>query len=419
MKKRCVKFLNNAMYLMLFCMSLMLSGCGFNTTSYSNIDAVNTVVDLSNADYEIIETVTGESKQTYVFGIGGLSKRSLTENAKADMYKNANLTANEAIIYPSVTTSVASYLGIVTNIRAVASGYKIRFKRDIAKSETTDILANKKEDLSKFVDVVESKELTKVTAKFYSEDKDFIVELSDGGNFKMLYVEGGRFNMGCTGNQVDYCTSDELPAHNIVLSDFCIGETEITQKVWESIMGKSIHKQVGETVYKGACENCPIYFVNYDEAIEFCKQLNLKLASQLPSGYKFDLPSEAQWEYSARGGRNTKNFVYSGSDDLNKVAWYASNSTDVSVVAIKEPNELGLYDMSGNVSEWCKDSYDNQFYSQRVGENPINENENVKKVIRGGDIDKKSKDCRVSDRSFYNQDKKSMNIGLRVALVKK
>ena len=179
MKKRCVKFLNNAMYLMLFCMSLMLSGCGFNTTSYSNIDAVNTVVDLSNADYEIIETVTGESKQTYVFGIGGLSKKSLTENAKADMYKNANLTANEAIIYPSVTTSVASYLGIVTNIRAVASGYKIRFKRDIAKSETTDILANKKEDLSTKT-VAELKEKSvDVQIPLSKEDEELMISMME------------------------------------------------------------------------------------------------------------------------------------------------------------------------------------------------------------------------------------------------
>ena len=128
MKKRCVKFLNNAMYLMLFCMSLMLSGCGFNTTSYSNIDAVNTVVDLSNANYEIIGTVEGISKQTYVFGIGGLSKKSLIENAKSDMYRNANLQANEAIIYPSTTTSVQSYV-VVDIVKATATGYKIKIKR--------------------------------------------------------------------------------------------------------------------------------------------------------------------------------------------------------------------------------------------------------------------------------------------------
>mgnify|MGYP007057722534 CR=1 FL=1 len=109
-------------------MSLMLSGCGFNTTSYSNIDAVNTVVDLSNANYEIIGTVEGISKQTYVFGIGGLSKKSLIENAKSDMYRNANLQANEAIIYPSTTTSVQSYV-VVDIVKATATGYKIKIKR--------------------------------------------------------------------------------------------------------------------------------------------------------------------------------------------------------------------------------------------------------------------------------------------------
>lgn len=108
--------------------AMMLTSCAVNTTSYSNVDEVSTVVDLSNAEYEILGVVEGTSTQTYVFGIGGLSKKSLVENAKSDMYKNANLQANEAIIYPSTTTSIQSYL-IVEIAKATAKGYKIKFKR--------------------------------------------------------------------------------------------------------------------------------------------------------------------------------------------------------------------------------------------------------------------------------------------------
>lgn len=115
-------------YLVFASCALMLTSCAFNTTSYQNVDEVNTVVDLSNADYEIIGTVEGTSKQTYVFGIGGLSKKSLIENAKSDMYRNANLQANEAIIYPSTTTSFENYL-IVNIVTAKATGYKIKIKR--------------------------------------------------------------------------------------------------------------------------------------------------------------------------------------------------------------------------------------------------------------------------------------------------
>ena len=116
------------LYFIFACGAMMLTSCAFNTTSYQNVDEVNTVVDLSNVDYEIIGTVEGQSKQTYVFGIGGLSKKSMLENAKADMYRNANLKANEAIIYPSTTTSVQSYV-VVDIVTATATGYKVKFNR--------------------------------------------------------------------------------------------------------------------------------------------------------------------------------------------------------------------------------------------------------------------------------------------------
>lgn len=116
------------LYFIFACGAMMLTSCAVNTTSYQNVDEVNTVVDLSNVDYEIIGTVEGKSKQTYVFGIGGLSKKSMVENAKADMYKNANLQANEAIIYPTTTTSVQSYV-VVDIVTATATGYKVKFNR--------------------------------------------------------------------------------------------------------------------------------------------------------------------------------------------------------------------------------------------------------------------------------------------------
>ena len=120
--------MKKVIYFLFACVAMMLTSCAYDATSYSNVDEVNTVVDLSNAEYEILGTVVGSSKQTYIFGIGGLSKKSLVENAKSNMYKNANLQANEAIIYPITSTKVQNYL-LVNIVETTATGYKIKIKR--------------------------------------------------------------------------------------------------------------------------------------------------------------------------------------------------------------------------------------------------------------------------------------------------
>lgn len=209
----------------------------------------------------------------------------------------------------------------------------------------------------------------------------------NGVTFKMIYVEGGTFTMGCTSEQGGDCEDDEKPIHSVTLSDFCIGETEVTQALWESVMGTTVREQRDKAdpswPIPGEGASYPMYYVNWNEAVEFCNKLNEKLRSQLPSGYRFALPTEAQWEYAARGGNNSRHYKYAGSNSIGAVAWYTDNSSSAThPVKGKQANELGLYDMSGNVWEWCED-WDGS-YSSSAQTDPKGPSSGSYRVLRGG-----------------------------------
>ena len=174
---------------------------------------------------------------------------------------------------------------------------------------------------------------------------DTVLFIVNNVPFKMVKVEGGSFRMGATSEQ-GYTDpeSDEEPTHSVVLSSYYIGQTEVTQELWLEVMGTRPSK------FRGA--NYPVEQVSWDECQEF-----VTLLSQL-TGKRFRLPTEAEWEFAARGGIKSEGFKYSGSNEINDVAWYVSTSgTSTHAVATKKPNELGLYDMSGNVYEWVQDKY--------------------------------------------------------------
>ena len=159
--------------------------------------------------------------------------------------------------------------------------------------------------------------------------------------FKMIYVNGGVFTMGSIVNTPNYA---EIPIHQVTLSDYYIGETEVTQSLWEAVMGYNPSKYIGE--------NLPVNFVSWNDCQIFISKLN-----QL-TGRTFRLPTEAEWEYAAKGGNKSKGYIYSGSNIALEVAWYNSgNEKKIHPVGGKKPNELGLYDMSGNVYEICQDWY--------------------------------------------------------------
>jgi formylglycine-generating enzyme required for sulfatase activity len=251
----------------------------------------------------------------------------------------------------------------------------------------------------------------------YGQDKDknltFIVK---GASFEMVFVDSGTFLMGCSNERKD-CYNNEIPAHKVTLSDFYMGKYEVTQKLWEAIMGITIkrqHKLAGTVSVFGEGSDLPMYYINYNDCIEFCAKLNKLLSEQLPKGYKFRIPTEAQWEYAARGGRNSKGYEYSGSNSLDEVAWHSGNSErKTHEVGTKAANELGIYDMSGNIGEWCQDgSYD---YLNTPDTNPKYRSIDFVHIIRGGSFSLPTKHCRVYFRTG-EQSIRLGNVGLRLCL---
>ena len=224
-----------------------------------------------------------------------------------------------------------------------------------------------------------------------------------GVSFTMIAVEGGTFQMGATSEQGSDTDSDEKPVHSVTLSDYYIGETEVTQELWQDVMGSN------PSYFSGNPQR-PVERVSWNDCQEFIKKLN-----QL-TGKNFRLPTEAEWEYAARGGNKSMGYKYSGSDTIGDVAWYTNNNSGSPTgdVKTKQANELGIYDMSGNVWEWCQDWYGS--YSSGSQTNPTGPSSGSDRVLRGGSWDGGTRTCRVSIRFDINPTYDYGNFGLRLAL---
>ena len=227
---------------------------------------------------------------------------------------------------------------------------------------------------------------------------------ANGVSFTMVGVEGGTFQMGATSEQGSDAESDEKPVHQVQLSSFSIGQTEVTQELWEAVMGAN------PSNWKGL--KLPVEKVSWNDCQTFITKLN-----QL-TGQQFRLPTEAEWEFAARGGTKSKGYKYSGSDTIGDVAWYYNNSSSKThEVATKQANELGIYDMSGNVWEWCQDWYDSSYYSSSVINNPTGPTtSSSSRVIRGGGWYNGATHCRVAYRFRDTPASTNSYLGLRLAL---
>ena len=231
-----------------------------------------------------------------------------------------------------------------------------------------------------------------------SSNKTFTVK---GVIFNMVAVEGGTFMMGATNEQGSDALSNEKPRHKVTLSSYYIGQTEVTQALWKAVMGNNPSR------FKG--DNKPVEQVSWDDCQEFVIKLN-----QL-TGKRFRLPTEAEWEYACRGGKKSRGYMYSGSNTIDYVAWCYGNSLDEThPVATKSPNELGIYDMSGNVSEWCQDCKGS--YSSSPQTNPTGAASGFRRVVRGGNYCNSARYFRSSRRSDVWPGDRPISLGLRLAL---
>ena len=231
-----------------------------------------------------------------------------------------------------------------------------------------------------------------------------------GINMKMVYVQGGSYNMGCTGEQGSDCDDDEKTVRYVTVSDFYIGQFEITQAQWQAVMGTSVYQQQskagGSSTY-GTGNDYPMYYVSWEEAKEFCRRLSQQ------TGKTYRLPTEAEWEYAARGGKKTQNTKYAGGYSLVYVGWYTNNSGGKThAVGTKNANELGIYDMSGNVWEWCEDWYGD--YRSYDTDNPTGASSGSYRVLRGGSWRSNAGNCRVSNRNGSSPGSRDDSDGFRV-----
>ena len=231
----------------------------------------------------------------------------------------------------------------------------------------------------------------------------------------LIFVEGGIFTMGDNNGQYDH----EKPEHEVKVSSFYMGKYQVTQRLWQAVMGSN------PSNFKG--DNRPVEKVSWLDAQEFIKKLNSKKEVQYflrkldPPGAKLHLPTEAEWEFAARGGIYSQGYDYCGSDKLKQVGWYRENSNDQTHDAgLMLANELGIYDMSGNVREWCEDWFDEKFYEkcrkQGVVENPVNTVKGVVRVLRGGGFFFGAVVCRLAGRDGSSLGSHLEDNGLRLAL---
>lgn len=219
--------------------------------------------------------------------------------------------------------------------------------------------------------------------------------LSEAINSSMILVTGGTFQMG--GNH-------QKPIHTVTLRDFYIGKYEVTQQQWRAVIGKNPAKLNDDN-----CNDCPITQVSWEDVQEFLQKLNKR------TDLKYRLPTEAEWEYAARGGQKSNHYTYAGDNSVETAGWYQKNSQrKTHPVGQKKANELGLYDMTGNVWEWCHDWFNKNYYAFSPVNMPVNATPETYRVIRGGAADTNANSTETTHRDAYKPVNKSAFIGFRL-----
>ncbi len=221
---------------------------------------------------------------------------------------------------------------------------------------------------------------------------------------EMILVKGGTFTMGATSEQGEDFFEDEKPVHEVTLSDFYIGKFLVTQEEWIDVMRSN------PSYFKG--DDFPVERVSWNDVQDFISKLNTK------TGKTYRLPTEAEWEYAARGGMSRKGHKYAGHNNVDYVAWYGDTSGDTThPVGLKRANELGIYDMSGNVWEWCEDDWHTSYHGALSSNQAWVDNPRASwRVFRGGSWTNSPQYCRVSYRNGYLPKHRGFNLGFRLAM---
>ena len=310
---------------------------------------------------------------------------------------------NPGILAPFIATYGTTLRNVLSIIGAAAVAGTVYFSQ----CRHSDVKNRNENDGKRNEQIVVVPALPTNTTPILTKPKEELPEIISEP--PMVFVQGGQFsmgqsnpNIGCSG-----CSVSEQPVHDVNLEDFSIGKYEVTQRLWMSVMGNnpSHHEK---------CNFCPVENISRFEARSFILKLNEK------TGKNYRLPTEAEWEYAARGGIKTQNRKYSGANELDRVGWFFENADkNTHVVGQKQPNELGIYDMSGNVYEWCGDVFLNNFYKSSEYKNPSGPRfraPNDVLVIRGGSVNNLDIFCRSAARSSFNPMEKREDIGLRLVL---
>ncbi|MGO9107662.1 MAG: formylglycine-generating enzyme family protein [Thermoguttaceae bacterium] len=233
------------------------------------------------------------------------------------------------------------------------------------------------------------------------------VDLGNGVKLEMVWIPAGEFLMGSPDSDVETRSSEKPQHQKRITCPFYLSKYLVTQEQWESVMDNNPSR------FKGPKN--PVEMVSWDDCQAFLEKLNAKIGTQ---GGKFELPTEAQWEYACRAGSNTRYCFGSDESELGEYAWYAANSDGKThPVGQKKPNAWGLYDMHGNVREWCQDWYDSGYYAGSLRDDPKGPATGLYRVDRGGSWRSPAWECRSASRGFYEPSDRHGSLGFRVSLV--
>ncbi|MCD6011164.1 MAG: Sulphatase-modifying factor protein [Flavipsychrobacter sp.] len=234
----------------------------------------------------------------------------------------------------------------------------------------------------------------------------------DDVNIQMIFVKGASFFMGCDDHKfLDAEYDNEKPLHRVSVGSYYIGKYEVTLGQWRRIMGVKPHPYTGIDYGNKNCDDCPVVKVSWEDVQEFIKRLNAK------TGKHYRLPTETEWEFAARGGKYSKAYKYSGSNKITDVAWYGKEKGTTHPVGQKDPNELSIFDMTGNAAEWCEDWYGEDYYKKSIDEvNPKGPDKGNMRILRGGSYFDDDVVCRNVYRSRVKPDTRQWNIGFRLAM---